>query len=63
MNHDITHCPNIKCPQASTCRRSTIHFAAFPPTTKWISYAGFAPDSKTGVCEHYWPNEETEVKP
>lgn len=55
MNHDITHCPNTKCPKASFCRRSTIHFVKFPPPTKWISYAGFTPDPETGVCKHYWP--------
>ena len=60
MNHDITHCTNTQCPQASSCRRSTIHFSKFPPPTQWISYASFAPDPKTGKCEDFWPLDTIE---
>ena len=53
MKHDYTHCENTRCPQASFCRRSTIHFSTFAPRARW--YSKFAPDPKTGICVYYWP--------
>jgi len=57
--HDYTHCTNIRCPQASTCRRSTIHFSIFTPRAKWISQ--FTPDPETGICKYYWPLDTIEL--
>ena len=58
MNHDIAHCPNTKCSQASTCWRSTIHVSHNPGEYWW--YSKFAPDKKTGICNYYWPFDTIE---